>query len=70
MNERDPSAVMRRMVAAINAHAYMEAVPDLRVDIEREAVAGQEVWAELHVHGRRVDGVSIDEAVADWAAGT
>lgn len=96
MDSNDPLAVVRRMVAAINAHdidaqvacfhtdyrsrlpahpsenftgsdqvrrnwtALVEAVPDLRVDIEAHAVDGPDVWTELHVYGTRDDGTAFD----------
>lgn len=43
-----------------NWTALIEAVPDLRADIEGHAVNGPEVWIELHVHGRREDGTAFD----------
>ena len=33
-----------------------EEVPDLRLDVLRSAIAGDEVWTELRVHGRKADG--------------
>lgn len=43
-----------------NWSALMEAVPDLRLDLERWAVNGSEVWTELHVYGTRTDGSPFD----------
>lgn len=43
-----------------NWSALMGAVPDLRLDLERWAVNGSEVWTELHVHGRRTDESPFD----------
>ena len=37
-----------------------EEVPDLRLDLLRSAIAGDEVWTELRVHGRKVDGNSFE----------
>ena len=37
-----------------------EEVPDLRLDPLRSAIAGDEVWTELRVHGRKVDGNSFE----------
>jgi ketosteroid isomerase-like protein len=31
-------------------------VPDLRFDVLRSATAGDEVWTEIRVHGRKADG--------------
>lgn len=43
-----------------NWTALLEAMPDLRVDIEGYAVNGADVWTELHVHGTRDDGTAFE----------
>lgn len=43
-----------------NWATLVQAVPDLRVDIERWAVDGTQVWTEVHVHGHRTDGSLLD----------
>jgi limonene-1,2-epoxide hydrolase len=39
-----------------NWSLMFETVPDLRLDVLRSAIAGAEVWTELRVHGRKVEG--------------
>jgi hypothetical protein len=42
-------------------------VPDLRFDVLRAAVAGDEVWTEIRVHGQTVDGSSFEcRGMAVW----
>ena len=42
-------------------------VPDLAFDVLRSARAGDEVWTEIHVHGRHTDGRSFDyRGMAVW----
>jgi limonene-1,2-epoxide hydrolase len=39
-----------------NWSLMFEEVPDLTLDVLRSATAGDEVWTELRVHGRKIDG--------------
>jgi hypothetical protein len=39
-----------------NWSLMFEEVPDLRIDVVRSAIADDEVWTELRVHGRKADG--------------
>jgi hypothetical protein len=39
-----------------NWSLMFEEVPDLRMDVLRSAIVGDEVWTELRVHGRTADG--------------
>src|SRR5205814_2272684 len=42
-------------------------VPDLKLDVLRAAVAGDEVWTEIRVHGQKVDGRSFEyRGMAVW----
>src|SRR5438093_3069141 len=42
-------------------------VPDLRFDVLRAAVAGDEVWTEIRVHGQKVDGSPFEyRGMAVW----
>lgn len=43
-----------------NWSLMFEEVPDLRLDVLRSAIAGDEVWMELRVHGNKVDGNSFE----------
>jgi hypothetical protein len=43
-----------------NWSLMFEEVPDLRLDVVRSAQAGDEVWMELRVHGRQVDGTAFE----------
>jgi len=45
-------------------------VPDLRFEVLRSAVAGREVWTEVHVHGRKADGDPFEyRGMAVWGVG-
>jgi hypothetical protein len=44
-----------------------EEVPDLRIEVLRAAVSGDEVWTELHVHGSKLDGTAFEyRGVTIW----
>src|SRR6266508_1606305 len=54
------AGVSGREQVAKNWSLMFAEVPDLRLDVLRAAVAGYEVWTELHVHGQKVDGSSFE----------
>ena len=44
-----------------------EEVPDLSFDVLRSALAGDELWTELHVHGRTIGGSAFEyRGMAVW----
>ena len=50
-----------------NWSLMFQEVPDLRFDVLRSAVARDEVWTEIHVHGRKVDGGPFEyRGMAVW----
>jgi len=49
-----------REQVAKNWSLMFSEVPDLRLDVLRAAVAGDEVWTELRVHGQKADGSSFE----------
>ncbi len=51
-----------------NWSRMFEEVPDLRFDVLRSAIAGDEVWTEIHVHGHKADGGPFEyRGMAVWA---
>ena len=50
-----------------NWSLLFEEVPDLALDVLRSAIRGEEVWTEIHVHGRKNDGSPFDyRGMAVW----
>jgi ketosteroid isomerase-like protein len=42
-------------------------IPDLRMEVLRAAVSGDEVWTELRVHGSKLDGTPFEyRGVTIW----
>jgi len=52
---------------AVNWSQMFERVPDLIFDVLRSAVAGDEVWTEVRVHGHRTEGDPFEyRGMAVW----
>jgi len=50
-----------------NWSLLFEEVPDLRFDVLRSTVAGDEVWTEIRVHGRKASGDAFEyRGIAVW----
>jgi ketosteroid isomerase-like protein len=50
-----------------NWSQMFDEIPDLRMDVLRSAVTGEEVWTELHVHGHTTDGSPFEyRGMAVW----
>jgi|SRR5436190_3168622 len=56
-----------REQVATNWTAMFAEVPDLRFDVQRAAIAGDEVWTEVRVHGTKRDGRPLEyRGMAVW----
>ena len=56
-----------RQQVGTNWSLMFDEVPDLRLDVERSAIAGDEVWTEIRVHGRKRDGSGFEyRGMAVW----